>query len=279
MKYKLNIFKSISFHLKRSFFSPLPLRVNLIQIFMKKFKLGTFKQRLDYDAVEYPGYAYGMFSAALQAKSLGLKKITALEFGVASGNGLISIENHAREIYDLLGIEFDIYGFDTGIGLPKPKNYKDQGYFWDKSFFPMNQEKLEKNLNISKLIIGDIKNTINSFIKNNLKFPIGFVAFDLDYYSSTKTSFEIFNVNDNLVLPRVECYMDDVASTELLVASKGTGVLRAIEEFNIDRKKEERIFKKELVYQFRIIPSFWNEKLYVFHRFDHSKYNHSVKNY
>ena len=59
-----------------------------------------------------------------------------------------------------------------------------------------------------------------------LTSPVGFIAFDLDYYSSIKVSFEIFNLKDNLLLPRVECYMDDIGSTELFIASKGTGVLR-----------------------------------------------------
>lgn len=260
-----------------SFLSPLPIRIYMLQLLMRKFNLGTFEQRLKYDAIAYPGYAYGMYSAALQARSLGLKKISAIEFGVATGNGLIAMEKHAIEIYNSTGVEFEIYGFDSGKGLPKPTDYRDQGYFWGESFFPMDQKKLENNLNFSKLIIGEIESTIKTFIKDEATFPIGFIGFDLDYYSSTKASFEIFKLKDDLLLPRVECYMDDVGSTELLVASKGTGVLKAIEDFNNINRKEEKIFKKEGVSQFRIIPLFWNEKLYVFHRFDHAQYNHLVK--
>jgi len=71
--------------------------------------------------------------------------------------------------------------------------------------------------------------------------------------------------------------MDDVGSTKLLVASKGTGVLKVIEDFNNINRKEEKIFKKEGVSQFRIIPLFWNEKLYVFYRFDQVQYNYLLK--
>ena len=101
----------------------------------------------------------------------------------------------------------------------------------------MNEKKLKDNLNSAKLIIGDIKHTVNPFKKKQLTHPIGFVAFDLDYYSSKIASFEIFKINDDLLLPRIECYMDDVSSTELLVASKGTGVLKAISDFNNKEKK------------------------------------------
>ena len=121
------------------FLSPLPMRIYLLQLMMTRMSLGNFKQRLRYDGVIYPPYAYGMYSAALQAKSLGLKKITAIEFGVASGSGLIAIEKHAMEIKNLLDIDFEIYGFDTGKGLPKPTDYKDQCYFWKESDFIMDQ--------------------------------------------------------------------------------------------------------------------------------------------
>jgi len=274
--YGLNIFniKLIYYHVKSLLLSPLPIRIYLLQLFMKKFQLGTFEQRLRCDGVFYPAYAYGMYSAALQAKSLGLKKISALEFGVGTGNGLIAMEKHAIEIYNSTGVQFEIYGFDTGKGLPKPKDYRDQGYFWKESDFEMDQRKLEKSLTFAKLVIGEIKFTINNFIKNNLNFPIGFIAFDLDYYSSTITSFDIFKVDDNLLLPRVECYMDDVGSNEVLVASRGTGVLRAIDEFNNNSSEAKKIFKKEGIT--RIIHSPWNEKIYVFHSFAHYKYNNSV---
>ena len=272
--YGLNIIKAIYYHIKTSFISPLPIRIYFFQVLMSK--LGTFKQRLKYDAILYPAYAYGMYCAALQAKSLGLNKISAIEFGVGTGNGLIAMEKHAVEIYNLTGVEFEIYGFDSGKGLPKPTDYRDQGYFWNESDFVMDQKKLENNLSFSNLVIGDIKSTIDTFINDRLTFPIGFISFDLDYYSSTIESFEIFKINDDLLLPRIECYMDDVSSTDLLVASRGTGVLRAIGDFNNSTREEKKIFKKENMSHSRSIPSSWNEKVYVHHSFDHSKYNDTV---
>lgn len=66
--------------------------------------------------------------------------------------------------------------------------------------------------------------------------PIGFIAFDLDYYSSTKDAFCIFKHDYRYYWPRIECYMDDIGSHKVLCASQGTGVLLAIDEFNIESK-------------------------------------------
>lgn len=186
------------------------------------------------------------------------------------------MEKHAFEIYNSIGVSFEIYGFDTAKGLPKSIDYRDQVYFWSESDFKMDQRKLENNLTSAKLVIGEIKSTINTFIKNTLNFPIGFIAFDLDYYSSTLESFEIFRISDDYLLPRVECYMDDVSSNELCAASSGTGVLRAIDEFNKKTSEVKKLLKKQGVNHSRNIPSSWNEKIYVFHSFDHNKYNHPV---
>ena len=125
--YGLNFFslKSYVYHIKEMFLSQLPIRIYVIQFLMKKLNLGSFEQRLALDGLNYSPYAYGMYCAALQAKSLGLKKITAIEFGVGHGYGLMSMEKHAIEIKNSTGVEFEIFGFDTGIGLPKSSDYRD----------------------------------------------------------------------------------------------------------------------------------------------------------
>ena len=67
-----------------------------------------------------PHYTWGVLHAAHLAKVLGIKRISVIEFGVAGGNGLVSLENIAQEVERLLGVGIDVYGFDTGVGLPKP---------------------------------------------------------------------------------------------------------------------------------------------------------------
>jgi hypothetical protein len=38
---------------------------------------------------------------------------------------------------------------------------------------------------------------------SNKHAPVGFISFDLDFYSSTTAAFELFTAEDNAVLPRV----------------------------------------------------------------------------
>jgi len=70
--------------------------------------------------------------------------------------------------------------------------------------------------------------------------------------------------------------MDDVGSYEILSANPGTGVLRAIHEFN--NESETKIYKKEQVARFRHFVSGWNDCIYVHHNFDHPKYSTHVGN-
>jgi hypothetical protein len=237
-------------------------------------KRGGFRLRLSLDALPYPPYAYGMLNAAIQAKEMGLTRISAIEFGVASGNGMLAMEDLAKEIENEIGITFELFGFDTSLGLPSSSDYRDQLYFWPKGGFPMDLVALRAKLSRSELIIGDVAETTTTFFSNYNPPPIGFIAFDLDYYSSTKSAFNIFNNNYDFFMPRVECYMDDVGSYEVLSANSGTGVLKAIHDFN--NESDTKIYKKEQVSHFRRLPSSWNEFMYVHHIFNHQKYSTDV---
>lgn len=269
------IFIRIFYHLKTSFLSPLPLRVYLLRSFVRKFDIGSFKFQTEIDAHIYPGYAYCLYSAALQAKRLGISEISAIEFGVATGLGLMAMEEYASKIKLELDVDIVTFGFDTGIGMPKPIDYRDQGYFWQEADFIMDQEKLKRSLKKTTLLIGNVSETVPKFFEGHKIPPIGFIAFDLDYYSSTKASFEIFKNDDYLFLPRVETYMDDICSSELLYASSATGVLAAISEFN-NENSEVKILKKEGVSNFRHIPEYWNNKIFALHRFKHPLYTSSM---
>jgi len=265
---------SIKYRMKELMLSPLPIRVQLAVLVMKKFKLGGFRLRLKLDALPYPNYAYGMLNAAIQAKELGLTRISAIEFGVAGGNGMVAMQDLANEIENETGISFELFGFDSGSGLPSTSDYRDQLYFWSQGSFLIDVAALKARLTRSELILGDVAETTVSFFEKFNPAPIGFIAFDLDYYTSTKAAFGVFNNAHESYLPRVECYMDDVGSYEVLSASVGTGVLRAIDEFN--KESDTKIYKKEQVSRFRHIVSGWNDCIYVHHRFNHPEYNVSV---
>ena len=134
--------------LKKTLFKIIKSSKNL-KHFIKKYNIGTFKFRMDLGALRREHYAYICFNAALLAKKLGYKKISVIEFGVAEGSGLLSLEKYTEEIQKILNIEIDVYGFDTGKGLPKVEDYKDLPYHWKEGFFfnetRRSNEKTEKS--------------------------------------------------------------------------------------------------------------------------------------
>ena len=59
-------------------------------------------------------YYYCLSEATLLAHQLSIRKISVIEFGVAGGNGLIEIEKICQKLTRKYGVEFDIFGFDSG---------------------------------------------------------------------------------------------------------------------------------------------------------------------
>lgn len=241
----------------------------------KKGQWGSFQSRLKYDILERPHYAYCMTKAAILAKNLGLKKISALEFGVAGGNGVKAIESLSHEIKRIYDVEFEIYGFDSGEGLPKPQGYRDMPYIWKEGFFEMDKDKLQAKLKKTKLVFGNVENTVSSFFENYTPAPVGAVFHDLDYYSSTKEALKLFEKSSEYMLPRVFCYFDDIMSSEQGFMCEFVGQLLAIEEFNKNYQNFKLGKINGLSYT-RKVKSIWNDQIYILHRFDHPKYNEYV---
>src|SRR4051794_26750192 len=52
-----------------------------------------------------PQYLWPLIHSAHVARSLGIPKIAALEFGVAGGNGLLAMERAAAKVSELSGAE------------------------------------------------------------------------------------------------------------------------------------------------------------------------------
>lgn len=223
-----------------------------------------------------PHYAYCVYSAAILAKKLGYKSFSIIEFGVAGGNGIYFLEKFCKKVKLELNIQIEIYGFDLKEGLSNPKDYKDLPYWFQSGFYSMNELKLKKLLDHTKLILGDVKDTIKKFFDDYNPAPIGVILNDLDYYSSTKDSFDIFNGPEERYLPRVFCYFDDIIGTENEMYNIYTGELLAIMEFN---KKNE--FKKIALNQNLIARSneSWRYQIYYYHNFLHSNYNTFIGKY
>ena len=225
-----------------------------------------------------PHYALGLMLAVEQAINLGYKSIKVIELGCFNFDGIIDLEHFASDIKKFTNINIEIYGFTLKEGLPKQKqNYFDRLYRWSPEEFGFTKKKNYRNIKKSKIYFGDIKNTISKFkkdIKKNIKTsPIGFIIFDLDYYSSTKKAMSLLKMKENSYIPRPYLYFDDHS-----FSSKYEGERKAIMEFN-NKNKYKISDIGELAEQLSILWSKWiflGKRFKQIHFFNHIKFNTRV---
>lgn len=210
-----------------------------------------------WDAVPKSPYLNGMLAAAVLAKGDGIHSISCIEFGVAGGAGLLAMQRHARMISRELGIKIEVYGFDTGKGMPQPVDYRDHPGAWIAGDYPMDQDELRKRLDANtRLMLGNVRDTLRRFDPA----PIGFISFDLDYYSSTVDAFEVFKAPH---LRMVFLYFDDIC---LPWSHQFAGERLAIDEFN----RQQADIKIDLWHDLTTVhrPFFdsgWLRQMYVAH--------------
>jgi hypothetical protein len=250
-----------------------------VRAVLRRWPWTPCEMKLAWDATDRPNYTFGVYHAALEARALGIKRISVIEFGVAGGNGLVALEKTAADVSKSFGMRIDVFGFDTGQGMPPPVDYRDVPYLWREGDYAMDQAKLLPRLKTAKLVLGDIRKTIPSFIAEYKPAPIGFVSFDLDYYSSTVQAFKLWDGDSQYFLPRVLCYFDDIVADEWTHISPHAGELLAISEFNSSNPSKKIDPIMWLSFN-RRIPALWNQKMFVFHNFVHPLYSgiaHSEK--
>lgn len=257
-------------YLKRLIIDPYPHRTLAVDI-VKKFDIGSYLFRLNKSALERAHYGYIVYNGALLAKKLGHKRISVLEFGVAGGNGLLNFEYHAKEVKKILDIDIDVYGFDTGEGLPEPKDYRDLPYHWKSGFFKMDVAEIEKKLEFAKLVFGNIEETAQTFFSKYNPAPIAAVSHDFDFYSSTATALKMFDADAKYFLPRVFCYFDDTIGYELVPYNDYTGERLAIKEFNEQRETKKLCVPHYLLAQ--RIQQEWYRQIFIYNDFAHPDYN------
>jgi hypothetical protein len=247
-----------------------PIHLNIAAAFVNVF--GSYPTKVAFDLIPRPAYAFGMLKAAELAGNSGVTKITALEFGVASGAGLLAMCRLAEETTRCTGVQFNIVGFDSGAGLPPPVDYRDHPDLWIAGDYPMpDREALLKSLPPNaRLIIGPIAETVPGFLDSlSADSPLGFVSIDVDYYSSAKDALTIFaHADPNRYLHLAVVYMDDIMEE---TSNSWSGELLAIREFNeahelrkleVDRPlRQQRIFKN----------ASWLEQIYLLHVLDHPR--------
>jgi hypothetical protein len=225
----------------------------------------------DSRCAQRPWHTWGVLQGAALAKVLKIPRISVIEFGVAGGTGLLNLEAVAETVKGKTDIEIDVLGFDTGVGLPKPEDIRDQPNMWFEGQLPMNRAALESALKSAKLLIGPVRDTVPSFIAKN-PAPVAFVSFDLDLYSSTRDALAIFQANHTHLLPRVACYFDDILGHTY---NDFCGERLAITEFNNNNDSSKICPIHGLRY---FIPrvefhNFWPDCMYFGHFFEHPMYS------
>lgn len=239
----------------------------------RRFPLGSCATRVRYGIFDRPHYAYGVYAAADLGKRLGLNAISVIEFGVAGGRGLLALERIAEIVGKSTGIQIKVAGFDSGQGMPAPLDYRDLPHAWDKGFYSMDAARLRSALRPdTELVLGDLKDTLSSWVP---PANVGFVAFDLDYYSSTKEALRLFEKNSESRLPRVYCYFDDVMWPEHACHNEYIGELCAIREFN-EQWEHKKLCPFHMFRHTRIHQAPWNDQIYVLHDFKHPLYCRNI---
>ena len=185
-----------------------------------------------WDVSERPNYLSGMLLAAQQAREQGVGEISVIEFGVAGGNGLVALQEEAAAVERETGILIRVFGFDNGLGgLPELiGDHRDHPDAWSQGDYPMDETRLRSRLTSrTKLIIGNVRDTVPAFVRDGSAPPVGFVSIDVDLYSSTMEALQIFSLPGKKVLLRTFIYLDDI---ELIFCHRFAGELLAIDHFN-----------------------------------------------
>jgi hypothetical protein len=215
-------------------------------------------------------YAWGILQGVSLASALGVGRVSVIEFGVAGGNGLVAMEKIGERVEQLFDVRIDIYGFDTGAGLPRVADYRDVPNLASTGLYVMDQAKLRSRLRRSQLILGDIKDTIVEFMASK-PAPIAFIACDLVLYTSTINALRVLDADESMLLPRIHCNFDDVLG---FTYGDYNGERLAIHEFNASRpmRKVSPIYGLRHYVPARCFNDMWVEKFWIAHIFDHSMY-------
>jgi hypothetical protein len=220
-------------------------------------------------------YWWGMSQAAGLAGRLGYPEMSVIELGVGSGAGLLEMEAGAREIQHHRGIKVSVYGFDTGSGLPEPVDYRDLPCAWQEGNYQPDKGRWGQ-MKEARIIVGDVAVTFHEFLRTPIA-PIGFMAFDLDYYSSTAAALDACRYEKReRFFPRTYCYFDDILGDDIEIHCEYVGELLAIKEFNEGVMPRKMCRINGLSARVRGYE-WWHEMMYVLHLFNHPDYCKPVR--
>ena len=188
--------------------------------------------RSRWDISPRPNYLAGVLLAAEQARLEGVREISVIEFGVAGGNGLISLQEEAAAVERETGVSIRVFGFDNGPGgLPAfIGDHRDHPDAWQPGDYPVDEVRLSARLAArTELILGNVADTVATFVRAGAAPPVGFISVDVDLYSSTMQALQVLALPGRKLLRRTFIYFDDV---DLPISHRFAGELLAIDDFN-----------------------------------------------
>lgn len=223
----------------------------------------SLETKVRWEALSRPQYAAGVLFAAQQAHRLGLQAVAVIEFGVASGAGLLALQKYASIAAREFALEINVYGFDLAAGLPESTDFRDHPDAWRPGDYPMGDVDALRSrlLPHAHLVLGDVASTVPEFVKRQ-SCPVGFVSVDLDLYSSTRAALQIFTMADRKMLPHTPMYFDD---TLLAFNHRFAGELLAIDEFNIESSDVKIDIWRSLPAETAFPESPWLRAMYLAH--------------
>jgi hypothetical protein len=243
-----------------------PLHLNVLAVLAYLF--GSYRSKIKYDTVLREYHAFGILQAADFANEAGFSAVSVIEFGVAAGFGLMNMAAIAAKVSKLTGVKVTVYGFDTGKGMPAPRDYRDHPDLYSEGDFPMDFEKLSQVLPPNaKLFIGELTQTTEAFIAAlSPDEPIGYVELDVDYYSSSKDALHLLSGPAEKYLPLVPVYLDDIFFPR---HNSACGERLAVEEFNLENQM--RVIEHHPFFEITRVfgRARWVRQMYYLHVLDH----------
>ena len=249
-----------------------PLHVTLAAGVVKLF--GGFRTKVKFDLVRRRYHAYSLLQVADWAAERGIRTVTAIEAGVASGQGMRNMIDVGALVTKETGVKFQIVGFDMGTGLPPPRDYRDHPEVWKSGDFKMpDMAEFQRSLpDHARVIVGDVADTIPAFVKTlTPEAPLGYAVIDVDYYSSARDTMRVLQGPPDCYLPATLVYFDDIGAVVFPWANDWCGERLAIREFNETnelRKLQLDVFRKYgRIYK----DSDWLDRVYTLHVLDHKQ--------
>jgi hypothetical protein len=249
-----------------------PFLYNLVSIYV--FLFGNIVDKIKYDTVPRQPYAFGLGEAFRLAsrnkKKLSIKRLVIVEFGVASGAGLLNLCRISEKLSTYYGLDVKLIGFDSGEGMPPPVDFRDHPEkYLDGDFPPHDRKLLDSSLpSNAEVVYGPILNSLGQLDEMLTEGDIiSFVSIDVDYWSSTVDCLKIFDNEGLSFLPLLPMYFDDVNNVD---HHPYAGELLAIIEYN-KQSASKKIVQMNQLRNWRLFKNaLYLEQMYWFYDFSSS---------